>query len=84
MTDIPMTYIAVLYVTERTVPVCKTLLSKERADVLLRDPSPEITDKATNKTYKVIWKQTFTYNNTDQSQTFFIICQTEKVENHGS
>lgn len=71
------TYYAVLYVEGRTVPVCKTLLPKSVAETVLRDPNPTIMDKATEKQYLVISRQTFTYNNTDQSQTFFIICQTE-------
>ncbi len=84
MSEAPMTYIAILYVTGRTVPVCKTILPKVKADVIMNDENPIITDKATEKSYRVIGKQTFIYNNTDQSQTFFIICQTEQILKHGS
>jgi hypothetical protein len=79
MSDTPMTYIAILYVAGRSVPVCKTMLSKERADLIMNDPNPIITDKSTEKDYRVVGKQTFTYNNTDQSKTFFIICQTVQI-----
>lgn len=41
--------------------------------------NPIITGKSTEKDYRVVGKQTFTYNNTDQSKTFFIICQTVQI-----
>lgn len=79
MSDTPMTYIAILYVAGRSVPVCKTILPKAKADTIMNDANPIITDKATEKDYRVMEKQTFTYNNTDQSKTFFIICQTVQI-----